>query len=484
MEVSVVLKHHQPLPIFEPGATPISHKEFASKYGAHADHINRVRNFAEEHELKFLERGEELLRRTVTLAGTVSTMSKAFGVELNDYEHGEGSNREHVGVIQVSEEIFPFVAYVLGLDDRPVASPSCRMRTPRSDSGSLADSISYDPPEVGKMYGFPTDVNGTGQTIGILEFGGGFRPQDIKNYFTNLSLNVPTIHAVSVNGAQNRPSNAQSADRQVMLDIEIAGAVAPAAKIVVYFAPNTARGFHDALDLAIHDQINKPSVICISWGAPEISWTTSSILSFDEVAREAALLGITIAVAAGGSSDGVNESDNAHFPASSPNVLACGGTQLMGQNGIITRETVWNAKDNARVSGGGYSGMFARPPYQASIVTSSFRGVPDVAGNADPETGYNLLVDGRRLVMGGTGAVAPLWAGLVALMNEKLNRRVGFLNPILYQIAPTSCFNDITDGNDRAHSEGQRRGWREATGKGSPMALQLLASLRLKLAKE
>jgi kumamolisin len=264
-----------------------------------------------------------------------------------------------------------------------------------------------------------------------------------------------------------------------MLDIEVAGAVAPGASLVVYFAPNTARGFQDALSMAVHDQLRAPRVISISWGGPESTWTQQSMENFDEVAQEAGLLGITITVAAGdnGSNDGVTDGQNhVDFPASSPHVLACGGTTLLSADGIITNETVWNDGPQGGATGGGYSTVFARPSWQSSDVPQANRGVPDVAGDADPETGYKVQVDGQQMVIGGTSAVAPLWAGLIALLNEKLQNRTGYINPMLYGADEGTCFRDITSGNNGAYSAGQ--GWDAATGLGTPIGISLAQAIQ------
>jgi kumamolisin len=286
------------------------------------------------------------------------------------------------------------------------------------------------------------------------------------------------MKSISVDHGRNHPSTAQSADGEVMLDIEVAGAVAPGITIAVYFAPNTSQGFQDALSTAIHDQLNKPCAVSISWGGPENGWTPQSMQNFDQVAQEAALLGITITVASGdsGSSDGATDGQNhADFPASSPHVLATGGTRLTAAGGAISAEVVWNDGAQGGAGGGGYSTVFARPTWQTGAVSQTMRGVPDVAGDADPETGYNVLVDGKSFVVGGTSAVAPLWAGLVVLLNQKLGRRLGFVNPALYAIKPPDGLRDITQGNNGAFSAGP--GWDACTGKGTPVAGHLLQAL-------
>jgi kumamolisin len=156
----------------------------------------------------------------------------------------------------------------------------------------------------------------------------------------------------------------------------------------------------------------------------------------------------------------------------------------------ISSEVVWN--DNAKTSatGGGVSGFFAVPAYQKSVKLPPIagskktgRGVPDVAGNADPNSGYDVLVDGQSLVIGGTSAVAPLWGGLVALLNQKLGKPLGFLNPLLYgSLVGTGAFRDIVSGNNGSYSAGL--GWDACTGWGSPIGAKLLASLGAKPIKK
>jgi kumamolisin len=402
-------------------------------------------------------------------------MEKAFGVELIDYEHPEGSYRGRVGSIQIPTEHASIIQGVFGLDDRPVAKPHFRFRNTNRSFGTRVANTSYNPVDVAKLYNFPQDMNGAGQVIGLIELGGGYRPADVQQYFSAQGLQTPALRTASVDQGKNRPTTANSADGEVMLDIEVAGSVANGATIITYFAPNTTRGFQDALSMAVHDQLRNPQVISISWGGPESGWTTQSMQNFDEVAQEAGLLGITVLVASGdnGSSDGLTDGQNhVDFPASSPHVLACGGTRLVAQQGAIKTETAWNDGPNGGASGGGYSAVFARPNWQANDVALPGRGVPDVAGNADPETGYNILVDGQSEVVGGTSAVAPLWAGLICLINQKIQSRVGFINPTIFSVNQTTCFRDITQGNNGAYSASP--GWDAVTGLGSPMGTQLL----------
>jgi kumamolisin len=430
------------------------------------------------------ETGTELARRTVMVSGTVSNLQKAFHVELKEYSHPNGNFRGRVGAISVPAEYADIITGVFGLDNRRQAEPHFRrMQTPdRHKTHTSANS--HDPNEVAQIYDYPAG-DGTGQCIGLIELGGGFQLDDLSNYFSSLNINTPQVISVSVDGGTNSPTTPDSADGEVMLDIEVAGAIAPAAKIVVYFAPNTDQGFLDAITTAVHDRTNQPSAISISWGSAESGWTTQALTNFDEAFQAAAAMGVTVCVASGdnGSSDGVNDGNNhVDFPASSSFALGCGGTTLQSSNEQIVSEVVWDDLPNGGATGGGVSNVFPLPTWQSGFgvplpsVQGGGRGVPDVSGDADPNTGYNILVDGENEVIGGTSAVAPLWAGLVARMNQKNGKSIGFLNPSIYaQAVEASGFHDITQGNNGAFNAGP--GWDPCTGLGSPDGVPLEAAL-------
>ena len=485
IEVSVILKPKLRAVAPHEGGAAISREEFASKHGADSAVIDQVKQFAKEYDLTVGEVSAE--RRTVKLEGTSANMRRAFEVGLDRYEHEGQQYRARTGGIKLPPELAKSVEAVLGLDNRPQAKPHFRVHGERSQMAAAATpaaaAVSYTPRQVAQLYQFPLDVDGTGQSVGILELGGGYKPADLKTYFSSLGVKEPTVISVSVDKGKNKPTNPNSADGEVLLDIEVVGAVAPGAKIAVYFAPNTTQGFQDALTTAIHDATNKPSVISISWGGAESTWTAQSMTAFDSAAQDAAALGVTICAASGdnGSGDGVTDGKNhVDFPASCPHILACGGTSLQSAKGAITSETVWNDGAQGGAGGGGFSNQFALPTWQASAKikppSGGGRGVPDVSGDADPQTGYNVLVDGQKLVFGGTSAVAPLWSGLIALLNQKLGKHLGFVQPTLYGLPTTDgAFHDITTGSNGAFSAGP--GWDACTGLGSPEGAKLLQAL-------
>ncbi|MBV9768210.1 MAG: peptidase S53, partial [Bryobacterales bacterium] len=295
IEVSVILKPKARAASPMAGGAHLTREEFAAKHGADSAVIDKLREFAKEYDITVGEVSPE--RRTVKLEGTAANMIRAFEVQLGRYEHEGHQYRGRSGTIKLPAELATSVEAVLGLDDRPQAKPHFRIRGKQSTRASAASGVSYTPRQVAQFYDFPLDADGTGETVGILELGGGYKPADLKNYFSSLGVTEPAITAVLVDKAKNKPTNPNSADGEVLLDIEVVGAVAPGVKIVVYFAPNTSQGFQDALTKAIHDTTNKPSVISISWGGPESTWTAQAMTAFDSAAQDAAALGVTICAA-------------------------------------------------------------------------------------------------------------------------------------------------------------------------------------------
>ena len=465
----------------------LTREHYATSYGSDLADLEKVAAFAKAHNLVVVESSPA--RRSVFLSGTAADFAKAFGATIEEYEHDGGTYRGRSGALTIPADLAPIIEGVFGIDNRPVAKPHFQRPKMRPGIGlqnHAAGNGSFTPPELAKLYNFPTGLDGSGQCIAIIELGGGYRTGDIKTYFRELRLPVPRVSTVRVDGGHNQPSTANSADGEVMLDIEVAAAVAPKAKIAVYFAPNTDKGFLDAITMAIHDTTNKPSVISISWGGPESNWTAQAMNSFDQALQTAASLGVTVCCASGdnGSGDGVGDGmAHVDFPASSPFALACGGTKLVANGDKISSEVVWNESTDS-ATGGGISDFFPLPAYQnttgipasANPGSRVGRGVPDVAGDADPASGYHVRVDGQEFTIGGTSAVAPLWAGLIALMNQKLGHPVGFLNPLIYgSLADTGSFQDITLGSNGAYAA--KTGWDACTGWGSPNGAKLLKAL-------
>jgi kumamolisin len=485
----------------------LSREEFAARAGADPADVAKIEDFAHRQGLNV--KSVHLASRTVKLTGTVGAFSAAFGVKLSRVRHRGATYRMRQGSVLIPAELRDIIVGVHGLDNRPVARPHFRLKRTTRRGGAVARSVKagFAVTDVAKLYGFPTGATGAGQCIAIIELndidangrvtGAGYKVSDLSIYFKRAGIREPSITSVSVDGGANKPGHSD-ADGEVVLDIEVAGAVAPGAKIAVYFAPNTTNGFIDSMKAAAHDTTRKPSVISISWGGSEDPNEGKQFLDgLNEAIRDATAMGVTVCVASGdnGSADMAQNWDgkpHADFPASSPFGLGCGGTKLAAVDGKVSDEVVWNDGPQGGAGGGGVSTYFSRPSYQnganvpKSPGNSAGRGVPDVAGDADPETGYQIFLNGSATIIGGTSAVAPLMAGLLALINEATTKRfgktVGFINPLIYAAGAKTAFRDITIGNNdiygRLHGLYEATvGWDACSGLGVPIGTNLMRVL-------
>jgi kumamolisin len=504
----------------------LSDDEFNSTFGADPADLAKIAAWARTSKLKVLDSSVPM--RRVLVQGSIRDISKAFGVELNDYQHPQtGHFRGRVGQIHVPADLSGVVQGVFGLDTRNVGHPRIRhgnfqpvdfqtlsLAGKPKGHGAAAPSNPFPgaffPTVVAELYAYPDQFTGSGQNVAIFAFNGtspdprgGYKLPALQNYFEKvLGGKTPTITNVVVQGPGNDPgpdttasSNQGDSTGEVMLDMCVVGSVAPGANIFMYFTEFTSQGWVDALNQAITDD-NEISVISISYGNPEDdpngAWTSMGVQNVNLAVQAAAAKGITICCAAGddGSSDG-DPTGGAHvdFPASSPFVLGVGGTNLVATSGTppaIQSETVWNETlQNEGATGGGVSAVFTKPAYQNSVSVppsvnpphSIGRGVPDVAAVADPVTGVVVMhIDGKHLEqIGGTSASTPLWASLIARLNQGLNARCGYLNPLLYVKFSSGVLRDINTGNNGAYSAGP--GWDACTGLGTPNGEQLFQAL-------
>jgi kumamolisin len=512
-ELTLVLRRRAEIPadIVE-GPTVLTGDQLAERYGADPADVDLVRR-------TLIGLGLEITAvlpasRRIKVAGTLGQLSSVFGAELRRVSspgpEGQGTvtHRYREGPLFVPAPLDGVVLAVLGLDTRPQARP--HFRAPRGGSAAAAaQGSTYPPNQVASIYQFPAGTTGAGQTIAVIELGGGYSDSDLDTYFGGLGIDVPSVTAASVDGGSNAPgSDPNGADVEVALDVDVIGAAAPGAAQVVYFAPNSDSGFIDAISEAVQ-ATPVPIAISISWGQSEDSWTTQGRSAMDAAMADAAALGITVCAACGdnGSGDAVDDGQpHVDFPASSPHALACGGTKLLADpaTGVISSEVVWNeTAANEGAGGGGVSDEFALPSWQADAGVPARagsdsgagagagsgtgagtgpggRGVPDVAGNADPATGYQIYSGGKAQVVGGTSAVAPLWAALISRLAEASGQRFGLIQTLLYAgVTPGTAvpgFRDITSGNNGAYAAGP--GWDACSGLGSPDGTALLNRLQ------
>ncbi len=504
----------------------LSREEFSAKFGAAEEDMRLVEDFARSHGLEVVESHPS--RRTVIVAGTVDAMSKAFGVQLHRFESPDkGSYRGREGFIHMPDDLADIVEGVFGLDNRKIGGrntvaapervvPGANLRMPNHalsgvNTGDPPNTSVLTVPQIAQLYNFPSN-NAAGQTIGILEMGGGYQPADIQTFFTKQGLSKPTLTDIGIDGSSNSPGG--PADGEVVLDICVAGAVAQGASIAVYFAPGTQQGWVDAITRAVHPSPGDPapSVISISWyitdGDDEATYTNRGVTKAEISAvsaafKDAAALGITVLVACGDTGADSKVGDgHAHvqYPGSDPWITSCGGTTVGNVSGSSFTEIVWNDTffgGSTGATGGGISDFFAVPDYQngagvpASVNPGARhgRGVPDIAANASPNSGYDIWVGGSKIGGGGNGtsAVSPLYSGLIAVCNAALGQNVGFLNSLLYALNGTGVVRDIADGNNNALNGAPGYtsvgGWDACTGLGVIEGNAFLAALIARFTK-
>jgi kumamolisin len=481
-----------------------------ASFGAAPADLQAVVDYAESKELR--PGAVSTATRSVRITGPAGPLGAAFGVELGYLRHGDLTFRGRVGPVKVPASLSGVVEAVLGFDNRPVGRSY--LRTPKAGTGGVrpgagAEGLlpdTYLPPQVAELYGFPAAYDGTGETVAVLVFNGdigsgvsapgGYDLATASRYFTQvLGMKAPSLTDVVVQGPGNQPgdgTNPYDVSGEVYLDLCIAGSLAPGANIALYFTQLTEQGWVEAISRAVTDTVNNPSVISISYGGPEDdpgTWTKMAIKQVNDAFEAAAAAGRTVCCAAG-DSGAADEPDtttaHADFPASSPWVLACGGTRLESAGGAISAEVVWNhLADGNGATGGGVSAVFPRPGWQSGTQAVPLagttpppdgRGLPDVASLADPETPFVVAGPGGTLQAGGgTSAAAPLWAALISRLSQALGARAGYLNPLLYSHY-SGALRDITSGDNGGYQA--TPGWDACTGWGSPGGSSLLQAMQ------
>ncbi|PKR52931.1 S53 family peptidase [Thalassospira marina] len=436
----------------------------------------------------------------LSFEASVAAINAAFGITLATVVVNGVACFGHGEDIHIPKELSDIIDFVSGLDTIPLAAPHLRHQPNHDQISEIATAMtqtaqngtqtaqgdyptSYDATTIAEMYDFPPKLDGTGQRIAIVELGGGYTQADIDAYFAKYNLKTPAITAIGVAGAENNPGQNSNNDSEVVLDIQIAGAVAPGAEFFVYFVPNYSYSFALALQTILGDKTNNPDIISISWGGSEETYPAKAREMTQKYCKLAAAHYVTVLSSSG--DHGANNGGSApttNFPACIPEILGCGGTQIETKNNRIISEVVWDnlAFSWGGASGGGISSSFAVPTYQQNLPLPQSpngkpgRGVPDVSANADPLTGYKYYRNGKWSFVGGTSAVVPLWAGLVARLNQGLGEPVGNINSELYKCAATGVgFSNIIEGNNGYYHAGP--GWNACTGLGSPEGEKLYA---------
>jgi len=463
---------------------PLTRRAFAAQFGAMPSDIARIRQFALRHGFRIGD--VSVPRRMLRLSGPTSALAEAFGVHRVIRSKGAISWNSYTGYLSVPGELADCITCVLGFNERPLERGGGAHRLGDDAVTATTPIASYTPREVAGLYSFPP-ADGHGQSIGVIALGGGYLESDLRTFFRQSHLPKPRFTSVSVSGARNSPRGTSAAfDGEVTGDIETIGALVPRSRIAVYFAPNSDAGFLNAVATAVHDPRQEISVLSISWGEAEVHWEVQTMRALNDTMMEAAILGVTVCCASGDNgsfADTYDKKPRVCFPASSPYVLACGGTTLLAKRSRIRSESVWHNATGA--SGGGVSTVFPIPSWQRlSRVPPApngyrGRGLPDVAANADPRTGYRFFALGHWHVNAGTSASAPLWTGLTARINQLSGTPIGFLAPVLYgkyePLVRAGAVRRITKGNNGTYRA--RHGWDCCTGVGVPHGSKLARAI-------
>jgi kumamolisin len=454
--------------------------------------LERVTDFLRSRRLDVVETSAH--KRTVIVRGTKAALRRVFA-----------PTGKHVPPAELREIV------------HEVIGPGVGARARLGHKMAPTIDTHADPRAVASHYNFPPHLKGENQCIALIMLGGGYHESDLDLYFKRLNLTKPKISVVETPDARNTPSspsdieefvNSLRAHKKPKLspeafnnawwtwettqDIQLVGTFANKAHIVVYFGTNDEPGRFHALSSAILDRKFAPSVVCCSWHIgfeqDKEAVTADERDRLDALFERAAneLLPVTVCFSSGDSGDGSTskprlKQPKVYYPASNPHVLACGGTDLV----LAPRksETVWSesAGKLSVASGGGCSHLFETPWWQDRhevVKKAGFpgRGVPDVAAKADLQGGYLGILGGIEISNGGTSASAPLWASLIAILNEALGTRLGFVNPLLYRDEVKHVLHSIVQGSNGVYQAS--KGWNPCTGLGSPDTAEILAKLK------
>lgn len=485
------------------GIYPIlDHDEYVYQFGAVEDELNLVVEWAISNKLEVVE--TSLGGAVVKLSGTVDQFNDIFEIELLVVEEDTRTYYTHYEEITMPAEINSVVESILGLDNKVSFSHNAILDTSDINADIDPNLISSPTPvDLALAYKFPrssgTDlVQGKGVCVSIIELGGGWTTQNLTSTFGRINQPNPTVVDVSVGLGGNDGGVNASDSGEVMLDIYCVAAVAPAAKIAMYFAQNSLQGFIDTITTSTNDTTNNPSVISVSWGTLDSNWSTASRNSFETAFQSAVAKGITVFVAAGDygtKATSTSSYGTVQYPATSPYVVCAGGSVVSINNDYsIASERAWGGStDGGFAGGGGTSTIFSIPSWQSgksystktysgTITALASRGIPDMAAMA---TGYSFYYSSNNTfgTFLGTSAVAPLLAGMMARINQLTGKRIGFVNSEWYA-AQSTAFNDITTGSNTLSSGtsgfSATTSWDACTGLGSPIGENLYKIYKLK----
>ncbi len=465
-------------------------EEFAEQFSPTQEDYDQVMAYAKSLGLTIS--GTHSNRTLLNVSGPAESIEKAFNLHLQQYQKADG--RIFYAPDNDPEVLRPIASIirgVVGLDNHAVWHTYNRPKKTTevilaSDTGSntfpSGPGGGYAPKDIVTAYNLThMATNGTNQTIALFELGS-YLASDLQEYTQYFGLPTAKIQNILVDGGST-----SGIDPEVILDIELALAIAPKSHILVYEGPNSGQGVLDTYNRIATD--NRAKQVSTSWGLGEGFSNTQSLQAENAIFQQMAAQGQTIYAAAGdsGAYDDGSQTLMVDDPASQPYVVGVGGTRLIvnSTNGAYSNETVWN-DGPGDAGGGGVSTVWPIPSWQKNVSTvysKTNRNVPDVTLNADPDTGYSIYYNGQWTIYGGTSCAAPLWAAFTARVNQKRveNKKsvLGFANPFFYAIGLGSSYNadfhDITTGNNLYYSAGT--GYDNASGWGSFNGANLLHNL-------
>jgi kumamolisin len=438
----------------------------------------------------------------VEVRGAAPDVERALGVRLDSVSVGRVRGR----LVRGEPDLPPGVGAVLGLSDlaRPWRGRPHRPGGAAAATGP-ASGPGYLPADIRLAYGLPdpaTGLDGQGESVAVLEFGSAFRTSDLSAFWQRVGVRAPRVESIWAPPAPRpgAPAPPASADVEATADVEWVGALAPGALVVVVNAlvGEGAGGFAQALARALVEVTRldpRPGVVSISWGDAEAFFAPADLAALDWLCARAAAMGVSVVAASGDSGAygvpvPVGPLQSVDAPACLSHVLAVGGTRMELSDGVVARELGWSDGAGGGASGGGVSAVFPVPPWQDAAAVAAAtgggagRGVPDVSADADPDTGYRMLLDGRVGVVGGTSLAAPVWAAALTLVNQARRRTglgpVGLAAPALYPLARPTRVRDILVGDNAflsAPGYRCRPGWDAVTGLGSPAGPALWQAL-------
>ena len=475
------------------GTQPIlSHDEYVYQFGSVQDEITLVEEWAISNNLNIVESGSGI--GAVKVLGTAEIFNNVFGIELQTVvDENNITFITYSGSLTIPTNIDHVVQAIIGLDNSSRPTNNATIVENTSPISPNTTIWCPQPIDLALAYKFPravgsNQIQGKGASVGIISLSGGYTSANLTSTFSALGLSNPTIVDVSVDGGTNNVNYDPSGGNfENMLDIYCVGAVVPSAKIIFYSAPNTFGSFANAITAAANDTINNPSVISISWGAPESNYTSWKA-TYDTALQTAIVKGINVFVATG--DYGVRAAYGSplytvQYPSASAYCVACGGTVIgVNTDYTIASESAWGTDGGNYAGAGGVSTLTTLPSWQAGCSSTTYpdgvvstiakRGTPDVSANAV----YYYLYYGNSNIGAwaiGTSAVSPFLSGLMARLNQLTSKRQGFVNPTWYGVINTA-FNDIIVGNNHGADTVAymaTAGWDACTGVGSPIGTAL-----------